>query len=222
MATAAPSRLTASEFRKIDLQSPSDLAYLQAQTQRAAREKIDAAFPPSAAPTDGEDDGMRRRVEELVQAFVEKTWEGVRWNVTCNGVDMDAENSKEATDEFEPLDVKLAEKIRTLEVEKERLTLKVTGLRRDAPAKAAENVKARWTAEEESFEAALDGAREKDGEEGVELDVGGFKRWDEVQAAYGQSIDALVRLRTELTESVAKLQRARGVAAYVEEQRLRS
>lgn len=31
---------------------------------------------------------MRRRVEELVSQFVDKTWEGVRANVSCNGVDM--------------------------------------------------------------------------------------------------------------------------------------
>ena len=87
-ATEPSSRATASEFRKVELQSPTDLAYLIALTQRAARQKIDVAFPPSAAPTNGEDDGMRRRVEELVSQFVDKTWEGVRMNVSCNGVDM--------------------------------------------------------------------------------------------------------------------------------------
>jgi kinetochor protein Mis14/NSL1 len=104
MAAVDPaSRLTASEFRKVELQSPTDLAYLIALTQRAARQKIDVAFPPSAAPTNGEDDGMRRRVEELVSEFVEKTWEGVRMNVSCNGVDMVPESgggagAKEATE----------------------------------------------------------------------------------------------------------------------------
>ena len=38
--------------------------------------------------TNGEDDGMRRQVEELVSRFVDRTWEGVRMNVSCNGVDM--------------------------------------------------------------------------------------------------------------------------------------
>ena len=98
----APSRLTTSEFRKIELQSPADLAYLQAVTQRAARQKIDVAFPPSAAPTNGEDDGMRRRVEELVSQFVDQTWDGVRMNISCNGVDLAAINAngsgKEATE----------------------------------------------------------------------------------------------------------------------------
>ena len=86
--TESNARLTTSEFRKVELQSPTDLSYLVAVTQRAAREKIDVAFPPSAAPTNGEDDGIRRRVEELVAEFVNKTWDGVRLNVACNGVDL--------------------------------------------------------------------------------------------------------------------------------------
>jgi kinetochor protein Mis14/NSL1 len=98
MSTADPARLTSNEFRKIELQSPADVSYLVALTQRAARQKIDVAFPPSAAPTNGEDDGMRRRVEELVNGFVEKTWEGVRLNVSCNGMDMATEESREAAE----------------------------------------------------------------------------------------------------------------------------
>lgn len=51
--------------RKVELQSPADLAFLIANVQRAARQKIDTHFPPDAAPEGGED-AMRRRVEELV------------------------------------------------------------------------------------------------------------------------------------------------------------
>lgn len=52
--------------RRIEVQSLADLQYLQNNVSRSAREKIDRSFPPSAAPTDGQDD-MRRKVEELVQ-----------------------------------------------------------------------------------------------------------------------------------------------------------
>jgi kinetochor protein Mis14/NSL1 len=51
--------------RKIELQAPADLTYMIAKASKTARTKIDLHFPPSAAP-EGEDDGMRRRVEELV------------------------------------------------------------------------------------------------------------------------------------------------------------
>ena len=54
--------------RKIDLQSPSDLTYLLNNIRTAARQKIDLAIPPSAAP-DGED-AYRLKVEELVQEVI--------------------------------------------------------------------------------------------------------------------------------------------------------
>ena len=54
-----------SHHRKIDLQSPSDLTYLLNNIKTAARQKIDLAIPPSAAP-EGEDT-YRSKVDELVQ-----------------------------------------------------------------------------------------------------------------------------------------------------------
>ena len=124
--------------------------------------------------------------------------------------------------EFEPLDAKLAEKIRALEAEKERLTLKVTGLRRDAPAKAAEKFKEQWTKDQEAFSNRMDAAREEQEGERMDLDVGDFQRWDEVQASYEKSMNGLVKLKTDLTESVAKLERAKGVATYMANQQQRA
>jgi len=57
--------LTDTGHRKIELQDPKDLSYLIANVTRAAREKIDQHLPPDAAP-EGEDDAMRKRVEQLV------------------------------------------------------------------------------------------------------------------------------------------------------------
>jgi kinetochor protein Mis14/NSL1 len=91
MTTADPARLTTSEFRKIELQSPADLQHLLATARRAARAKIDAAFPPSAAPKDGGVDHVRRRVEELVDEYIRSTFEGVRRGVCVNGVDLSEE-----------------------------------------------------------------------------------------------------------------------------------
>jgi kinetochor protein Mis14/NSL1 len=91
MATAEPARLTTSEFRKIELQSPADLQHLIGTARRAARTKIDAAFPPSAAPKDGGVDHVRRRVEELVDEYIRSTFDGVRRGVCVNGVDLSEE-----------------------------------------------------------------------------------------------------------------------------------
>jgi len=102
--------------RKIELQSPADLAYLVNNASRCARERIDIHFPPSANSDHGNLDAssnsaqnkstistvsgkgsndtqpsqevdMRRRVEELVAAYLEGTYSGVRANVSVNGLE---------------------------------------------------------------------------------------------------------------------------------------
>jgi hypothetical protein len=65
--TAAPLSSTSTSSihsRKVDIQSPTDLLYLRAHLSRAALQKLDLHFPPTAAP-DGED-VLRGRVGELV------------------------------------------------------------------------------------------------------------------------------------------------------------
>ena len=56
---------TYSHHRKIDLQAPADLTYLLTNIRQVAREKLDLAMPPFAAP-EGKEDAFRMRVEELV------------------------------------------------------------------------------------------------------------------------------------------------------------
>lgn len=100
MADAAIERLRTSEFRKVELQSPADLQHLVATAKRAAREKIDRALPPSAAAngTSGEGDMLRRRVEELVDEYIQTTFKGVKANVIVNGMDVESDE-KAAQDE---------------------------------------------------------------------------------------------------------------------------
>ena len=50
--------------RKIELQSPEDLAYLIANVRRAAAERLNEAFP-HVEGNDGEDE-LRNQIEELV------------------------------------------------------------------------------------------------------------------------------------------------------------
>lgn len=53
--------------RRIELQSPADFTYLLTNIRASAQQKIDAAYPNSAAPQQGED-ALKSKVEELVQA----------------------------------------------------------------------------------------------------------------------------------------------------------
>jgi kinetochor protein Mis14/NSL1 len=122
--------------------------------------------------------------------------------------------------EFEPLDTRLAERIRVLEEQKEKLTEKVADLRRVGPEKGALIFQEKWTAEEKAFEIQMQGV-EQTGQEGVkgEVDLPELKRWDEVQGTWERGTDGLVKLKTDLTETVARLERAKGVVEYLRERR---
>ena len=78
-------RATATAHRKVELQSPADLAYLIANVSRAARTKIDTHLPPDAAPESGED-ALRRRVEALVEEYIRQTFEGAKEGMEINGM----------------------------------------------------------------------------------------------------------------------------------------
>ncbi len=62
--------VTAAAYRKIELQSPEDFAYLVDNVRRAAAESVDAAFPPVDGDRGGgaaaKDDDLHLRIEELV------------------------------------------------------------------------------------------------------------------------------------------------------------
>lgn len=58
-----------SHHRKIELQAPADLTYLLSNIRASAQQKLDSAFPPSAAPK-GEEDAMRAKVEELINTVI--------------------------------------------------------------------------------------------------------------------------------------------------------
>lgn len=79
---------THSEFRKIELQSHADLQHLITTARRAARQKIDLAFPPSA---NGSGDELRQRVEQLVDEYIREVFRGVKANTVVNGMDLDPE-----------------------------------------------------------------------------------------------------------------------------------
>ncbi len=52
--------------RHIELQAPEDLAYLIENVRSAAADSINLAFPPVDSATDGQEDELRNRIEQLV------------------------------------------------------------------------------------------------------------------------------------------------------------
>jgi len=92
--------------RKIELQSPLDLSYLQQNLSTAAIRKLDLHFPPSASQpatviplgdtsnassqqqsNASTEDPLRARVRHLVDTFIQRTWSGAVQNIAVNGMD---------------------------------------------------------------------------------------------------------------------------------------
>jgi len=73
-------------------------------------------------------------------------------------------------------------------------------------------------AEQEQIEKENKEAEEQAVEKANEarLDVGEFKRWDEVKGTWDKGAQGLVELRGGLTESVARGERAGRVVVYLE------
>lgn len=121
---------------------------------------------------------------------------------------------------MEPFDQRLADRIRTLEAQKEALTERVADLRRTAPQLAAQNFEAQFAAESEQMEkearAQQDEALTQAANTTIEIDVEALQRWDEVKKTWERGTDGLVALKGGLGETRAKVERARKVVEYVE------
>ncbi|KAF2835648.1 hypothetical protein M501DRAFT_324567 [Patellaria atrata CBS 101060] len=202
--------------RKIELQAPGDLAFLEQNARKAARERIDLHLPPSAAPVGGEDK-LRGRVEELVEEFLTHTFAAAKQNICVNGMDLEENGTRNVGEDFEPLDTRLADRLRALEQAKESLITKVADLRRTAPALAARQFQSAYGA----YDAGLQQRRqeEEDGAvreaQGERLEVERVERWDEVEGSWERATEGLVGLRG-VTETVARLVRAGEVVGYLE------
>ncbi|KAK1918959.1 hypothetical protein P3342_001089 [Pyrenophora teres f. teres] len=157
-----------SEHRKIELQSPSDLTYLTSQIRTAARQKLDLHLPPVSDTS--EPDELRRNVEELVEAFVAQVLQGMRHNISINGIDVVArgrsgdevdergekmegilsENESESLvekEEFEPFDDKLRGQLSSTVAKRDALIAKISQHRRTTPKAAADAFQERFERE---------------------------------------------------------------------------
>jgi kinetochor protein Mis14/NSL1 len=141
-----------------------------------------------------------------VSCFSIREGEEELWETWANRLYLDVE--------YEALDTKLKERVALLEKQKETLTEKVADLRRQVPKQAADGFVERWKKEDEAFDAEMKETDEADVAAG--LKVGELKRLDEVKTTWDTGTTGLVGLKTDLTETVAKMERARGVIEEVE------
>ncbi|KAI4941625.1 hypothetical protein J4E91_010656 [Alternaria rosae] len=216
--------------RKIELQSPSDLTFLTSQIRTAARQKLDLHLPPvPSSDTNGDaPDELRRSVEDLVETFVAKVLQGIRHNVSINGIDvvgsgnegdmMDGVvngngggegDSMVETVEYEPFDDKLRSQLSATVAKRDALIAKISQQRRTTPKVAAET----WMKgfEEEDRKDAAAGANG----DGEVADVEALQRQDEVERNWERAVTGLQRLNKGLPETRARLERAGDVVGYL-------
>ncbi|CAJ2509415.1 Uu.00g144410.m01.CDS01 [Anthostomella pinea] len=140
--------MEASLQRKIELQTPEDLAYLLANVRRAAAARIDEAFPPMVDGAHGEDE-LRTRIEELVNEYIAKTFTLAAPNLSINGLDVDTArvlsssssssttNPSEPEVVYEPFDARKRARVEDLTAQEEKLLGEIAKLKRSAPGAAA-------------------------------------------------------------------------------------
>ncbi|KAJ5188826.1 Kinetochore Mis14 [Penicillium cf. griseofulvum] len=164
--------MAAPHYRKVELQSPADFTYLYANTVALSRRKLDLYFPPSATDNDTPDP-MRERVRELIDEYINQTFESASNSISINGIDSTspqfpfpaAFTAPTEQVEYEPFDTDLASRVTSLYAQLESLNTTVAQQRRDAPRRAAKEYAAQLKKmiEEEEEEYANENENENGG-----------------------------------------------------------
>ncbi|MCJ1471534.1 hypothetical protein MMC13_000174 [Lambiella insularis] len=214
--------------RKIDLFSPQDLTYLHANITAVAQQKLDTHFPPSAVPP-GEEDAFRTKVEALVHQYITTTLTLALPSISINGIPgLDAlkecpslltpsahTSSEDESTNYEDYDPALAAKVRALYATLEQETTRVAEMRREAPARAAGLFVEKLCGEIEAEERGVEEVRRRVVEEAGRGELGiGLEREGVVREGWEKGVKGLEGLR-EITEAVARAERARGVVREV-------
>ncbi|RMZ84467.1 hypothetical protein DV738_g488, partial [Chaetothyriales sp. CBS 135597] len=191
-----PQGPTNPHHRKIELQSPLDLTYLQANLWRCAQQKSDEK-------KQSREKEQADVVRALVSAFLSRTWANALPSISINGLDSHSREDIEGVDyRYAAFDGKLQQRVASLYAEVEALTAQVSRLRREAPARGAA-----------AYAEADDGDDEKKEheqqikEEGLPLEEVRSGWHENVQSMYERGVDDL---------TVGKAQRARSVAMEFE------
>ncbi|EFY92496.1 kinetochore protein mis14, putative [Metarhizium acridum CQMa 102] len=226
--------------RKIELQSPEDLAYLVAKVRGAAAARINEAFPH--VPGQGEDE-LRNQIESLVnevrppppppsttqvqrltpKQYIDRTFTLAAPNLSINGLPVSSTEylspSPATRDTYEPFDARKRQRVAELISQEEKLLEEVAALKRSVPGKAADEQAARVRDairhDEEMVEARRAAVIVDAGKEGGRLRVDRLERQDGVEAGFRGAVEALGRLKRDMPSVVAKMERARVAGEYV-------
>ncbi|MCJ1314444.1 hypothetical protein MMC25_008126 [Agyrium rufum] len=242
-----PSTSTDPHHRKIDLQSSQDLTYLLSNIRRHSKDILDLHIPPPTSTSNAsslpkgassEDEQWRQKVESYVQAYIQDTLKMALPSLSINGMGPSAsliqlpdnafaangqekETEKDGEeDNYEPYDIRMAEKVRNLYAQLEEETTAVAESRREAPQKAAgwyaERLKVEMVAEEGRVEAESSIFMSMLQESANELEGIEMPRSEIVKETWERSVRGLEGLGGGLTGGMAKIERARGGVSVLE------
>ncbi|KAL6870442.1 hypothetical protein J3F83DRAFT_773308 [Trichoderma novae-zelandiae] len=212
--------------RKIELQSPEDLAYLITNVRNAAVEHLNEAFPP----VDGaEEDELRIQIEVLVNEYINKTFSLAAPNLTINGLPVPptaivaAAAAMPPDTVYEPFDTRKRRQVADLITQEEKLLEDVAALKRSVPAKVAaehaERVRAAMRQDEDDLRERIArdaAAAEAAGAAGALLPgVARLQRQEGVEDGFKSAVQGLGRLKRDMPAVVAKMERARVAGEYV-------
>ncbi|CCE27442.1 uncharacterized protein CPUR_00916 [Claviceps purpurea 20.1] len=189
--------------RRIELQSPEDLAYLISNVRKAATAHLEEALPRIEGQRE---DRLREDIAALVNQYETFT--------TCT------------PQAYEPFDGRTRQRVADLITQEEKLLEEVAALKRSVPAQAAAEHAARIEAairrDEELVQRRREevGRRAEEQSEGV-LVLGNEKgsRQEGMEEGFRGAVEGLGMLKRDMPAVVARMERARVAGEYVAEGR---
>ncbi|EME42210.1 hypothetical protein DOTSEDRAFT_108692, partial [Dothistroma septosporum NZE10] len=147
---------TTTTHRKIELQSPQDLTYLIANITTHAQQKLSSKLPPDASPE------LLRRTQQLIDQYIARLVDAAKPSISINGLDATdpSLSSLLETEELDPFDAKLAQRVQSLSAQIESQTLQLANLRRKAPQETAQAFIRSFEKQSEEYETKIKEDRE--------------------------------------------------------------
>lgn len=208
-------RATSTTHRKIELQSPQDLTYLIANITTHAHQRLASKLPANASPE------LRRQTQALIDQYIASLIDSAKPSISINGLDATDPSltSLLETEELDPFDTKLAQRVQSLSAQIESQTLQLANLRRKAPQETAQAFIKSFEKQSEEYEERLKLDREArmEAAKGVSVDVGEVERVEEMEATLERGRSDLEALKASVGPTVERMEKARKAVEVVEE-----
>ncbi|KAG6084045.1 hypothetical protein E4U15_001762 [Claviceps sp. LM218 group G6] len=213
--------------RRIELQSPEDLAYLISNVRKAATAHLEEALPRIEGQRE---DKLREDIAALVNQYIDQTFRLCSDNLSINGIPFTSDQYETFTtctpQAYEPFDSRTRQRVADLITQEEKLLEEVAALKRSVPAQAAAEHAARIEAairrdEELVLRHKEEVVRRAEKQSEGVLALGNKKgsRQEGMEEGFRVAVEGLGVLKRDMPAVVARMERARVAGEYVAEER---